>query len=419
MDVSLAGHYRILRAVANWSSTSARNGSDRTRPGYWILVNDLGLNLVEEGTPGKVSWSIDGATSRSGAFLPNLGTRSVIELVAAAGAIRLMYPRLSSRSPWSAKPARRWDNTTTQAWVHRMVRTPAGRAVTEVYVRGNSATELGETSIYGILAGIRGCGSLRNIWRAEKFRISEGAFEIPRRLSVPLRERIRFDSPVRAISQDSEGVTVSTDADTVRGRRAVVCVPHVLSTEIRFDPPLPPRKAALIANAPMGACIKFFALYDRPFWRSANLNGQILSADHAVSLTYDNSPRDGSAAGGIVGFVLANQARRVSSLSRAEQEAEILGSLEHFFGRSAAQPSTLEVQDWNREPWSRGAYAAHYPVGVLTMAGSALQDPHGRVHWAGADTSTEWLGYMEGAIRSADRVVQEIMARPDWRAVND
>jgi monoamine oxidase len=392
-------------------------GPDQTR--MLGLMKDLDLNPLEEGTPGRVSWSVAGETSLGGALLPSVGKRTFLEILAVTAAVRLMYPRLPSDAPWTAKPASRWDGRTAEDWARRLVRTPAGRALTELYIRGNTAMEPAEASIYAILADIRGCGSLGNVGRAENFRIAEGAFEIPRRLSEPLLDSIQFDSPVRAIRLDSEGVTVEADNGAVSGRRAVVCVPDVLANEISFDPPLPQRKATLIANASMGSCIKFYALYDRPFWRSAGLNGQILSNDHAVSLTYDNSPRDGSWTGAIVGFVLADQARRLTRLSRAEQEVEILGCLQHFFGPQAEQPAALVVRDWNQEEWSRGAYSVHYPPGMLTRAGAALNEPCGRVHWAGSETSIEWCGYMEGALRSADRVVQELMAQADWRSRDD
>ncbi len=379
------------------------------------LVEDLDLTTLQEGTPGNTSWSMAGKRSVGGTRLPKVSLRTRLEMLALAAAVRLMYPRLPPDAPWTGKSARRWDEGTAENWIHRFVHTPAGIALAETYVRGNTATELSETSIYALVADIRGCGSLGGIERAESFRIGEGAFEIPYRLSLPLAESIRLSEPVRAMSQDVEGVTVEAETMTVRCRRAVVCAPAVVAKEIRFDPPLPQRTEDLFANALMGACIKFHALYDRPFWRAMGLNGTILSGDHAVSLTYDNSPPTGRGAGVVVGFVLGDQARRLSPLSRGEQEAEILDCLQQFFGASAKQLAALIVQDWNKEEWSRGAYSAHYPPGILTKAGAALWEPCGRVHWAGSETSIEWTGYMEGAVRSADRVVREIVAQADWR----
>jgi monoamine oxidase len=38
----------------------------------------------------------------------------------------------------------------------------------------------------------------------------------------------------------------------------------------------------------------------------------------------------------------------------------------------------------------------------------ALRKPVGRVHWAGSETSTFWYGYMDGAVRSGERVAAEV-----------
>jgi monoamine oxidase len=383
------------------------------------LIKELDLHTVASGTPGLTSWSVAGRRSVGGGALPKVGALTLVEILATLVGLRLMYPRLPPEAPWSAKRARRWDAIPTADWLRKIVRTPAGRALTEIYIRGNTATEPAETSIYQMLAIVRGCGSLRSIWDAEEFQIAESAFEIPHRLSLPLRGRVRLDSPVRTIRQGPDSVTVEADTGVLRGRRAVVCVPPVLANEIRYDPPLQAKKGVLLSNGPMGACIKFHATYDRPFWRSQNLNGEILSADDAVSLTYDNSPKDGKMAGAIVGFVLADQARRLSALNSPDQETEILACLARFLGEQAKQPRALVVQDWGHEQWSRGAFAAHYATGVLTHVGAVLQAPCGRVHWAGTDTSPEWWGYMEGALRSANRVVAELVAQPDWEGGHD
>lgn len=49
--------------------------------------------------------------------------------------------------------------------------------------------------------------------------------------------------------------------------------------------------------------------------------------------------------------------------------------------------------------------------GALTSFGDALRAPFGRVHWAGSETSTFWVGYMDGAVRSGERAAKEVMAR--------
>ena len=66
--------------------------------------------------------------------------------------------------------------------------------------------------------------------------------------------------------------------------------------------------------------------------------------------------------------------------------------------------------DWSDEEWTRGCYGAHFPPGTWTQFGPALREPCGRLHWAGTETATVWAGYMDGAVRSGERVAAEVAA---------
>jgi monoamine oxidase len=67
-------------------------------------------------------------------------------------------------------------------------------------------------------------------------------------------------------------------------------------------------------------------------------------------------------------------------------------------------------KDWMADPWARGCYGAHFGPGTWTGYGQELRKPCGRIHWAGAETAPVWNGYMEGAVRSGERVADEILA---------
>jgi monoamine oxidase len=41
--------------------------------------------------------------------------------------------------------------------------------------------------------------------------------------------------------------------------------------------------------------------------------------------------------------------------------------------------------------------------------GPAIRQPVHRIHWAGAETPGYWVGYMDGAVRSGERVPDEIL----------
>ena len=225
----------------------------------------------------------------------------------------------------------------------------------------------------------------------------------------------RSTSGCRSIRQDWEAVSVETDTMTIRCRRAIVCAPAVVAREIRFDPPLPPRTEALFANTLMGSCLKFQALYDRPFWRSMGLNGTILSGDHTVSLTYDNSHGARSGEGGDrrIRSGRAGAPRQCSFVRRAgTRDPRVPPTVLRLIGEAARGAHCAGLEQGGVVP---GSVCSALPAWDSHHGGIALWEACGRVHWAGTETSVEWTGYMEGAVRSADRVVQEVVGQSDWR----
>jgi monoamine oxidase len=153
----------------------------------------------------------------------------------------------------------------------------------------------------------------------------------------------------------------------------------------------------------MGSVIKSMAVYDEPFWRADGLTGQSTSDVGPIQLTFDNSPPDGRP-GVLLTFAEGAHARELSRSSPAERRAATVACLVRAFGPRAGSPTEFLERDWAAERWSGGCYGAHAPPGVLTQFGPALRDPCGPIHWAGTETATVWAGYMDGAIRSGERV---------------
>lgn len=73
------------------------------------------------------------------------------------------------------------------------------------------------------------------------------------------------------------------------------------------------------------------------------------------------------------------------------------------------------MTDWLAERYSRGCYAALFGPGDWLRLGPSLTEPHGRIHWAGTETSLEYFGLMEGAIRSGRRAAAEVIGAADAR----
>jgi monoamine oxidase len=138
------------------------------------------------------------------------------------------------------------------------------------------------------------------------------------------------------------------------------------------------------------------------------LAGQITSDTGPIKVTWDNSPSDGTP-GVLMGFVEGHNARVFQQLSARRRRAEAIGSFVRYFGKQAANPRQYIEMNWAAEPWTRGCYVGFTPPGVLLDYGPAIKAPVGRIHWAGAETSDFWNGYMDGAVRSGERAASEAL----------
>lgn len=87
----------------------------------------------------------------------------------------------------------------------------------------------------------------------------------------------------------------------------------------------------------------------------------------------------------------------------------VLECLVRLFGAGAGEPEEYLDKPWAADEWSRGCYGGFMPTGAWTSHGAALRAPIGRIHWAGAETSSRWAGYMEGAVRSGLRAAGEVI----------
>jgi monoamine oxidase len=217
-----------------------------------------------------------------------------------------------------------------------------------------------------------------------------------------------LEAPARRIVQDEAGVTVVTDKGAFQGRFIIVATPPGPAVRIEYRPHLPAAHDMLRQRMAMGAIIKAAVAYERPFWREAGFSGQVATDDDTLGLVYDDVQDVGPPV--LLCFIEGRPAVALSGATKANRREKVIASLVRFFGEAAAHPIAYDDNDWLTEPWTHG-YVGAMPPGAMTRYGHALREPFGRIHWAGAETSTQWQGYIEGALLSGIRAAGEVAAR--------
>jgi monoamine oxidase len=343
------------------------------------------------------------------------------EIAAAVGALDGLASQVPVQAPWNASRAPEWDRQTLETWMQANISSPDVYQLLIAAVNAIWGAEARDLSLLYALWYTRVAGNEStpgNFARlistgggAQESRFVGGSQLLSIRMAQQLAKRVVVSSPVRAITQDPQGVTVESDRVTVRARRAIVTILPALTAAIDFNPPLPGLRAQLIQRMPHGTLVKAEAVYDRPFWRDTGLSGQAVSDTGPARTTFDNSP-PGGRPGVLFGFIGGHDARRWMQEPPDARRAAVLQSFATYFGERARHPrSYIEDNSAADERWIRGCPTVTLPPGVLSDFGPAIRASIGRVHWAGSETSTFWAGYMDGAVRSGERVAREVLAR--------
>jgi len=292
------------------------------------------------------------------------------------------------------------DRTTWPEWL-------AGRGASEAAVR---LLTLGADS-----SGISALYVLRQIFlhRAGRtyLKIEGGMDRLTRALARELGDDIRYGCEAVSIEQTPWNVQVrfreAGELQSVEGARAVIAVPYTLLRNVTFDPVLPPEKSQIISAMIYRSSIRFLLQTNEPYWLDQGLSGAARTS--APCEIWDGSVGQLSV-NGLLSVTAGGQPAMRERFAALSEEARLRLGVEMAEGAFPDLPEHYQkgfTQNWTEDPWSRGAFAVSSP-GQMTRWGTTAWRPEGRLHFAGEHASP-WPGWMEGALWSAERAVQEIL----------
>ena len=397
--------------------------------GQWIgptqnrmyeLVAELGLETFPTYNEGEHVVRLGGKTSRLGSqrgAIPKINPIVLADLFQGLTRFEKLAQKIPLDEPWTAPGADRLDGQTFDTWIRRNLRTATGREYFRIATEAVFSAESTDLSaLHAAFYTHSGTDfeTLLSVDRgAQADRIVGGSWRISETMAAELGDRVRTSAPVRTIEHGEHGVRVTTrGGEHVEADRVIVTLPPTLAGRLEYAPALPSWRDQLTQRLPAGSVIKLYCVYDEPFWRADGLTGQAASEDGPVKITFDNSPPDGRP-GILMGFMEANDGRVWGRRTPDERRRAAIDCFVRYFGPKAGDPIEYLERDWMAEEFSRGCYGAHFTPGVWSAYGHALRTPIGPIHWAGAECSPVWNGYMEGAVRSGESTAADVLAAVD------
>ena len=401
---------------------SHRLGTDKIDlGGQWVgptqnqvkaLLKELKIETFKQHTKGKKIISLGDRIVEYSGLVPALSINTLLSSLYHLLNIDLKKSSIPVHEPWNAKNAAEYDSITVEDWLKKNVKNEDARSLLRIATEMVFAKEPEEISFLFFLFYIRSGQGFRRLTEtdggAQQERFKKGAQEMSLRMADELGERVLLEHAVESIIQNDNGIEIRSRDRLFRCSHAIMAMPPAMISNVDFKPPLSEERRHLTNSMPMGSVIKCIIGYHEPFWRKNGYSGECIFRDGLVRATFDDCNEDGSEAA-LVAFIIAAPA--LTAKDPENRKKEVLKQLAKVFGPEIHNCTSYIDQDWSEEEFSGGCYVGIFTPGKMHKYAHLLRQPEGRLHFAGTETATRWMGYFDGAVEAGNRAANEILKR--------
>lgn len=247
--------------------------------------------------------------------------------------------------------------------------------------------------------------------RVQMHRIKGGVDRLTTALQKDAKLKIELEHVVRGVTQDARGVAVTIEdhhgkRHVARGDYVIAAVPAPLLLEWTLAPQLPEAQRHAFASLAYGPATKAILRFSRRWWRAPG-RPRAFGTNLPIGAVWETAEEQKKAA-----MVTLLAGGRASDELRAilEQEGGTgMSKRLRWLGGGPREAPQVQWVSWERDPWARGGYAYFSPSfdpGLREL----LSRGSGRLLFAGAHTSLNYQGYMNGAVETGLRAAHEIAA---------
>ncbi len=239
----------------------------------------------------------------------------------------------------------------------------------------------------------------------------------------PDKVRLQLQTVVREVRWSPGSVAVIAESFgrtfEVQARRAVVALPLGVLQEsegtgvVRFTPALD-MKANALKGVISGPVVKVALRFHTAFWEHLDhARYRDAAFFHAPNCRFPTMwsavPRRAPL---LIAWAGGPRAAAMSGASNAQLVRYALDTVDALFGTTADAASQLDAaygHDWQRDPFSRGAYS-YVAVGGGTARADLAAPIEDTLFIAGEATDPDEAGTVTGALQSGERAAREILA---------
>lgn len=239
------------------------------------------------------------------------------------------------------------------------------------------------------------------------YRIAGGSIAMIEALAKPFEDKIKTGVKVTAINETKDGLSVTTDKGVFTSKKAIVTIPPRIATRIKFSPELPKEMTQAMEKTHtwMSNAMKIGMTFEAPFWRDRNLSGTMIGQVGEVTELYDHSDVHDETYS-LMGFI--NEGLR--DISAEARKTRILRYLSKYLGKEILDYLTYDEKDWSQD---RNTSCETIKLIYMSPSyGNVLFEKtylNDKLQFSGAETSSRYGGYMDGAIYSGFLAAKKII----------
>ncbi|WP_338745461.1 flavin monoamine oxidase family protein [Pseudomonas putida] len=215
---------------------------------------------------------------------------------------------------------------------------------------------------------------------------------------------IKTGSPVTAIVQDKDGVTVKVGSVGYQADYLVMAVPLRALAKIQMTPGLDTQHVAALKGTNYGWRDQLMLKFKKPVWESrARMSGEIFSNAGLGMLWIEPALKGGA---NVVINLSGDNARLLQAFGDKQMVDQVLIRLHAFYPQARGAFTGYEVKRYSTDAGTGGAYLAYGP-GQISKYWRLWERPVQRITFAGEHTDALYPGTLEGALRSGQRAASQ------------
>jgi len=324
--------------------------------------------------------------------------------------------KIDINEPWKHENAEKWDNMSVKDIVEDTYKNVDSKREICLFVQTLLASNAENISFLYFIFYVKSGGGIIYTGDgeegAQKWKLKEGMQTVSEMILIELLKNgveIIYESVVCDIicnfnNFDDEVKVVDKSGRVFYSDKIIVAISPKLLTGINIFP-LQEEKIILYKNYFMGSASKIIVVYNT--LNISKIKEHIL--DHGIihNLYYSSIIIDNIVKPALVGLITGNFSDLFNKMTKDERKNIVMKQLQDI---TKEEPIYYIEKTWNEE-FSGGCYSGILgPNGTFYKYGKYIRESlYSKIFFASTETSIEFCGYIEGAIRSGIRAADEIL----------